>query len=85
MSTHNNPPPEATAPLMMIANTASYVPKQFLAPSFSFGFTDSSQEETLTQEGDQDLRREKILRHQYELKNKRSWWSKLQILELRQH
>ncbi|KAL4293847.1 hypothetical protein AHAS_Ahas18G0169000 [Arachis hypogaea] len=51
MSTHNNPPPEATAPLMMIANTASYVPKQFLAPSFSFGFTDSSQEETLTQEG----------------------------------
>ncbi|RYR76682.1 hypothetical protein Ahy_A01g001261 [Arachis hypogaea] len=36
---------------MMIANTASYVPKQFPAPSFSLGFTDSSQEKTLTQEG----------------------------------
>ncbi|RYQ94815.1 hypothetical protein Ahy_B08g089754 [Arachis hypogaea] len=36
---------------MMIANTASYVPKQFLAPSFSLSFTDSSKEETLTQEG----------------------------------
>ncbi|KAL4329853.1 hypothetical protein AHAS_Ahas13G0341600 [Arachis hypogaea] len=46
-----NPPLEATAVLMMIANTTSYVLKQFLAPSFSLGFTDSSQEETMTQEG----------------------------------
>ncbi|KAL4337683.1 hypothetical protein AHAS_Ahas12G0134700 [Arachis hypogaea] len=51
MLTHSNPPPEATAALMMITNTASYVPKQFLALSFSLDFTDSSQEETLTQEG----------------------------------
>ncbi|RYR50651.1 hypothetical protein Ahy_A07g037281 [Arachis hypogaea] len=42
MSTRSNPPPEATAALMMIANTASYVPKQFSAPSFSLGFTNSN-------------------------------------------
>ncbi|RYR01744.1 hypothetical protein Ahy_B06g080607 [Arachis hypogaea] len=46
-----SPPLEATVALMMIANTVSYVPKQFSAPLFSLGFTDSSQEETLTQEG----------------------------------
>ncbi|KAL4293588.1 hypothetical protein AHAS_Ahas18G0143100 [Arachis hypogaea] len=46
-----NPPPEATAALIMIANTASYVLKQFPVPSFSPGFTYSSQEEMLTQEG----------------------------------
>ncbi|KAL4365336.1 hypothetical protein AHAS_Ahas07G0095900 [Arachis hypogaea] len=51
MLTRSNPPPEATVALMMIANTTSYVPKQFLVPSFNFGFTDSSQEETLTQDG----------------------------------
>ncbi|RYQ84745.1 hypothetical protein Ahy_B10g104225 [Arachis hypogaea] len=43
--------PEATAALMMMANTASYVPKEFLMPSFSLDFTYSSQEEILTQEG----------------------------------
>ncbi|KAL4328256.1 hypothetical protein AHAS_Ahas13G0181900 [Arachis hypogaea] len=36
---------------MMMARTASYVPKTDLMPSFSLGFTDSSQEETTTQEG----------------------------------
>ncbi|KAL4287272.1 hypothetical protein AHAS_Ahas19G0169600 [Arachis hypogaea] len=51
MSTRSNSPPEATAALMMIANTASYIPKQFLVPSFSLGFTDLTQEETLSQEG----------------------------------
>ncbi|RYR21170.1 hypothetical protein Ahy_B03g066436 [Arachis hypogaea] len=46
-----NPAPEDTAALMMMARTASYVPKTDLMPSFSLGFTDSSQEETTTQEG----------------------------------
>ncbi|KAL4293032.1 hypothetical protein AHAS_Ahas18G0087500 [Arachis hypogaea] len=36
---------------MMMACTASYVPKKNPMPSFSLGFTDSSQEETTTQEG----------------------------------
>ncbi|RYQ86925.1 hypothetical protein Ahy_B10g106530 [Arachis hypogaea] len=36
---------------MMMARTASYVPKTYPMPSFSLGFTDSSQEETTTQEG----------------------------------
>ena len=36
---------------MMMARTALYVPKKDLMPSFSLGFTDSSQEETTTQEG----------------------------------
>ncbi|RYR05137.1 hypothetical protein Ahy_B06g084990 [Arachis hypogaea] len=35
----------------MMARTASYVPKTDPMPSFSLGFTDSSQEETTTQEG----------------------------------
>ncbi|RYR21114.1 hypothetical protein Ahy_B03g066371 [Arachis hypogaea] len=34
-----------------MARTASYVPKTDPMPSFSLGFTDSSQEETTTQEG----------------------------------
>ncbi|RYR12393.1 hypothetical protein Ahy_B04g069932 [Arachis hypogaea] len=34
-----------------MAHTTSYVPKEFSMPSFSLGFTDLSQEETLTQEG----------------------------------
>ncbi|KAL4321320.1 hypothetical protein AHAS_Ahas14G0098700 [Arachis hypogaea] len=50
-STETNPAPKATAALMMMAHIASYVPKEFSMPSFSLGFTDSSQEETLTQEG----------------------------------
>ncbi|RYR20074.1 hypothetical protein Ahy_B03g065162 [Arachis hypogaea] len=37
--------------LMMMARTASYVPKTDPMPSFSLGFTDSSQEETTMQEG----------------------------------
>ncbi|RYR31837.1 hypothetical protein Ahy_B01g056760 [Arachis hypogaea] len=36
---------------MMMARTASYVPKTNPMPSFSLGFTDSSQEEAATQEG----------------------------------
>ncbi|QHN95566.1 uncharacterized protein DS421_18g610800 [Arachis hypogaea] len=43
--------PEDAAALMMMACTASYVPKKNPMPSFSLGFTDSSQEETTTQEG----------------------------------
>ncbi|QHO22792.1 uncharacterized protein DS421_12g358220 [Arachis hypogaea] len=47
----NNPAPEDTAALMMMARTASYIPKEDLMPSFSFGLTDSSQEEAPTEEG----------------------------------
>ncbi|QHO56412.1 uncharacterized protein DS421_3g73480 [Arachis hypogaea] len=43
--------PEDAAALIMMERTASYVPKKDLLPSFSLGFTDSSQEETTTQEG----------------------------------
>ncbi|QHN86593.1 uncharacterized protein DS421_16g547610 [Arachis hypogaea] len=43
--------PEDTAALMMMARTASYVPKTDPMPSFSIGLTDSSQEEAATQEG----------------------------------
>ncbi|RYR21296.1 hypothetical protein Ahy_B03g066586 [Arachis hypogaea] len=44
--------PEATAAtLLMMARTASYVPKELHLPSFSLGLTDSSQEESQTQEG----------------------------------
>nr|AEL30368.1 hypothetical protein 205D04_8 [Arachis hypogaea] len=46
-----NPAPKDAAALMMMARTALYVPKKDLMPSFSLGFTDSSQEETTTQEG----------------------------------
>ncbi|RYQ96946.1 hypothetical protein Ahy_B08g092896 [Arachis hypogaea] len=52
------PPPQATAALMMMART-TYVPKEFLAPSFSLGLTDSSQEETVTQEGRAGSQKEK--------------------------
>ncbi|RYQ97468.1 hypothetical protein Ahy_B08g093510 [Arachis hypogaea] len=50
-TTKTNPAPEDAAALMMMACTASYVPKKNPMPSFSLGFTDSSQEETTTQEG----------------------------------
>ncbi|QHO53969.1 uncharacterized protein DS421_2g52640 [Arachis hypogaea] len=46
-----NPAPEDAAALMMIARTASYIPKECLMPSFSLGLTDSNQEEAATQEG----------------------------------
>ncbi|RYR25184.1 hypothetical protein Ahy_B02g058835 [Arachis hypogaea] len=46
-----NPAPEDATALMMMARTASYVPKTDPMPSFSLGLTDSSQEETATQEG----------------------------------
>ncbi|QHO22900.1 uncharacterized protein DS421_12g359070 [Arachis hypogaea] len=47
-----DPAPEASAvALLMMARTASYVPKELPLPSFSLGLTDSSQEETQTQEG----------------------------------
>ncbi|RYR15064.1 hypothetical protein Ahy_B04g071802 [Arachis hypogaea] len=42
-----NPASEITVALMMMARTASYIPKEFPMSSFSLGFTDSSQEETL--------------------------------------
>ncbi|KAL4299212.1 hypothetical protein AHAS_Ahas17G0078300 [Arachis hypogaea] len=42
---------EDVAALMMMARTASYVPKTDPMPSFSLGLTDSSQEEEATQEG----------------------------------
>ncbi|RYR12213.1 hypothetical protein Ahy_B04g069746 [Arachis hypogaea] len=58
-----NPTPEDAAALKMMARTASYVPKIDPMPSFSLGFTDSSQEETTTQEGasTQDEHRAKTL------------------------
>ncbi|RYR48751.1 hypothetical protein Ahy_A07g034829 [Arachis hypogaea] len=47
-----DPAPEVTAvTLLMMARTASYVPKEFSLPSFSLDLTDSSQEEAQTQEG----------------------------------
>ncbi|RYR24565.1 hypothetical protein Ahy_B02g058068 isoform E [Arachis hypogaea] len=50
--TERDPAPEASAvALLMMARTASYVPKELPLPSFSLGLTDSSQEETQTQEG----------------------------------
>ncbi|QHO23900.1 uncharacterized protein DS421_12g367560 [Arachis hypogaea] len=58
----NNPAPKDAVALMMMARTASYVPKMDPMPSFSLGFTHSSQEETTTQEGasTQDEHRAKI-------------------------
>ncbi|XP_057760225.1 uncharacterized protein LOC130980582 [Arachis stenosperma] len=43
--------PEDVATLMMMARTASYIPKEGPMSSFSLGLTDSSQEEAATQEG----------------------------------
>ncbi|RYR50329.1 hypothetical protein Ahy_A07g036920 [Arachis hypogaea] len=52
MSTRSDPVPEATAAaLLMMARIASYVPRECPLSSFSLGFTDSSQEETQSQEG----------------------------------
>ncbi|RYR21808.1 hypothetical protein Ahy_B03g067122 [Arachis hypogaea] len=52
MSTRNDPAPETTAAaLLMIVRTTFYVPREFPLPSFSLGFTDSSQEKIQTQEG----------------------------------
>ncbi|RYR16409.1 hypothetical protein Ahy_B04g073417 [Arachis hypogaea] len=45
------PAEEGAAALMMMARIASYVPKTDPMPSFSLGFTNSSQEEAATQEG----------------------------------
>ncbi|QHO24256.1 uncharacterized protein DS421_12g370610 [Arachis hypogaea] len=45
-----NPTPEDAAALMMMARTASYIPKEGLMLLFSLGLTDSSQEEVATQE-----------------------------------
>ncbi|RYR26211.1 hypothetical protein Ahy_B02g060399 [Arachis hypogaea] len=50
MSTRSNPTPEDAAALMMMARTASYIPKEGLMLLFSLGLTDSSQEEVATQE-----------------------------------
>ncbi|RYR58307.1 hypothetical protein Ahy_A05g023986 isoform A [Arachis hypogaea] len=46
-----NPAPEDTVARMMMARTASYIPKEGSMPPFSLSLTDSSQEEALTQEG----------------------------------
>ncbi|KAL4397235.1 hypothetical protein AHAS_Ahas01G0171600 [Arachis hypogaea] len=46
-----NPVPEDAVALMMMAWTASYIPKTDPMPSFSLSLTDSSQEEAATQEG----------------------------------
>ncbi|KAL4338070.1 hypothetical protein AHAS_Ahas12G0173400 [Arachis hypogaea] len=52
MSTRSDPTPEAiAAALLMMARTASYIPREFSLPSFSIGFIDSSQEKIQTQEG----------------------------------
>ncbi|RYR19316.1 hypothetical protein Ahy_B03g064072 [Arachis hypogaea] len=50
-TTKSNPAQEDAAALMMMARTASYIPKEGPMPSFSLGLTDSSQEEAATQEG----------------------------------
>ncbi|RYR18288.1 hypothetical protein Ahy_B03g062895 [Arachis hypogaea] len=50
-TTKTYPAAKDAAALMMMARTASYVPKTDPMPSFSLGFTDSSQEEAATQEG----------------------------------
>ncbi|RYR05248.1 hypothetical protein Ahy_B06g085118 [Arachis hypogaea] len=58
-----NPAPEDAAALMMMARTASHVPKKGPMSSFSLGLTDSSQEEAATQKGaaTQDGERAKTL------------------------
>ncbi|QHO00271.1 uncharacterized protein DS421_13g405080 [Arachis hypogaea] len=50
-TTKTYPAAEDAAALMMMARTASYVPKTDPMPSFSIGLTDSSREEAATQEG----------------------------------
>ncbi|KAL4356094.1 hypothetical protein AHAS_Ahas09G0052300 [Arachis hypogaea] len=47
----NYPAAEDAAALLMMARTTSYVSRTDQMPSFSFGLTDSSQEEASTQEG----------------------------------
>ncbi|QHO23171.1 uncharacterized protein DS421_12g361330 [Arachis hypogaea] len=49
-TTETHPAAEDVAALMMMARTASYVPKTDPVPSFSLGLTDSSQEGASTQE-----------------------------------
>ncbi|RYR11572.1 hypothetical protein Ahy_B04g069079 [Arachis hypogaea] len=44
-------PPQGTIALMMIARIALFVKREFPTPSFSLGFTDSSKEEIMTQQG----------------------------------
>ncbi|RYQ96744.1 hypothetical protein Ahy_B08g092613 [Arachis hypogaea] len=50
-TTKTYPAAEDAVALMMMARTASYVPKTDPMPSFSLDLTDSSQEEAATQEG----------------------------------
>ncbi|RYQ83942.1 hypothetical protein Ahy_B10g102818 [Arachis hypogaea] len=50
-TTKTYPTAEDAAALMMMARTASYVPKTDPMPSFSLSLTDSTQEEAATQEG----------------------------------
>ncbi|RYQ83408.1 hypothetical protein Ahy_B10g102085 [Arachis hypogaea] len=52
MSTRSDPAPKATAAaLLMMARTASYVPRELPLPSFRLRLNDSNQEETQTQKG----------------------------------
>ncbi|RYR33915.1 hypothetical protein Ahy_A10g048588 [Arachis hypogaea] len=50
-SFQTHPPPQVTTALMMDVKAASFVKHDFSVPSFSLGFSESSQEDTLTQEG----------------------------------
>ncbi|KAL4344597.1 hypothetical protein AHAS_Ahas11G0194300 [Arachis hypogaea] len=77
-----NPTPEDTAALMMMARTASYVPKTDPMPSFSLGLTDSSQEEVATQEGasTQDGGRAKTPETPKLLEQLGIWYKKLQVV-----
>lgn len=52
--------PQATATLIMVAKVESFVKHDFPAPSFSFGFPELSQEDTLTQEGQPAAEKGKI-------------------------
>ncbi|RYR34625.1 hypothetical protein Ahy_A10g049588 [Arachis hypogaea] len=53
-TTETHPAAENVAALMMMARTASYVPKTDPVPSFSLGLTDSSQEGASTQETERE-------------------------------
>ncbi|QHO35872.1 uncharacterized protein DS421_9g279030 [Arachis hypogaea] len=53
-TTETHPAAEDVAALMMMARTASYVPKTDPVPSFSLGLTDSSQEGASTQETERE-------------------------------
>ncbi|KAL4374276.1 hypothetical protein AHAS_Ahas05G0165600 [Arachis hypogaea] len=49
---HLKSPEATTVALLIMARTASYVPREIPLPSFSLSLTDSSQEETQSQDGE---------------------------------